>query len=417
MPIPTDQTQHELAYPDLLRTGPGTLAGRYLRMFWQPVCESAVLRPGHVKPVRVLGEDITLYRGVAGAAHAVANRCPHRGVRLALGFVDGDAIRCAYHGWTFDAAGQCVKQPAELRPFCDRVKIKSYPTQEYLGFVFVYLGEGEPPALPRLGDFEDDDLYVREITAEIWPCSYFDLLENTTDLTHTEFLHWHFGFKTPERLEWQESECGMHGVFGDPNGPDAIYGHTYLHMPNSSEFTVTSRTSGGFYNRTWRVPYDDDHTYRFNLIALPRKPAEADARPDANAFGLLRGLKGEALLRDPTEAERATRSVEDAANDLLNGVEDMRDLKERSAGMNHRYLSNIQDCAALASLGPIAERDFSESFGRTDANVTLLRRIWLRELKSLAEGRPLKEWRRPQTLWDDITAVHRSLTKATVPAE
>jgi 5,5'-dehydrodivanillate O-demethylase len=417
-PTQTDPTQTEIAYPTLLRTGKGTLAGNYLRMFWQPVCDSASLRAGHVKPVRVMGEDITLYRGENGTAHAAANRCPHRGVRLALGFVDGDAIRCAYHGWTFDAEGQCIKQPAETRPFCDRIKIKTYPAQEYLGLVFVYLGEGEPPVLPRLGDFEDDDLYIREVAVEIWPCSYFDLLENTTDLTHTEFLHWHFGFKTPDRLEWRESEWGMSGVFGDPNAENAIYCHTQLHMPNSSEFTVTDRTGTSFYNRTWRVPVDDDHAYRFNVVALPRKPIEAaKAQSDANPFALIRGLSGEAMTRDPTENERVVRPVVDAAQALLAGEEDMLDLKERSAKMNHRYLSNIQDCAALSSLGPVAERDFSESFGRTDANVGLLRRIWLPELRALAEGRPLTPWRRPHILWEQVSAVHREKAKSFAPAE
>ena len=71
-----------------------------------------------------------------------------------LGFVHGERIECPYHGWTYDASGQCVARPGEPRPFCDRIKIKGYPVQEYLGLVFVYLGEGEAPPLPRLADLK-----------------------------------------------------------------------------------------------------------------------------------------------------------------------------------------------------------------------------------------------------------------------
>ena len=85
----------------------------------------------------------------------------------------------------------------------------------------------------------------------------------------------------------------------------------------------------------------------------------------------------------------------------------MRAFRERSAKMNFRYLTNIQDCAVLMSLGPPAERNFTESFGRTDISIALMRRMWLRELKALAEGRPLKNWQRPPFLWSDVTELHR----------
>src|SRR6185503_9128751 len=112
-----------LSYADILRVGPGTVAGGYLRQFWHPVIVSSKLRPGHVLPIRLLGENLTLYRSEAGVAHAVAERCAHRGVRLSLGMVDGEDIKCSYHGWKFNPAGACVDQPAEVRPFCDRIKI------------------------------------------------------------------------------------------------------------------------------------------------------------------------------------------------------------------------------------------------------------------------------------------------------
>src|SRR5262245_4128210 len=117
-----DTTPVEPTYADILRVGPGTLAGRYHRRFWQPVCTADEIAPGHVKPVRLLGEDFTLYRTESGVVHALGDRCPHRGVQLRLGFVDGERLRCAYHGWTFDSKGQCVDQPAEVRSFAEHVK-------------------------------------------------------------------------------------------------------------------------------------------------------------------------------------------------------------------------------------------------------------------------------------------------------
>src|SRR4029079_11993104 len=92
-------------YEDIVRTGPGTLAGRYLRSIWQPVYHSADIAPGSAKPLRIMGEALALYRGASGALHLVDGMCPHRGTRLSAGRVEGDAIRCFYHGWKFDAAG------------------------------------------------------------------------------------------------------------------------------------------------------------------------------------------------------------------------------------------------------------------------------------------------------------------------
>src|SRR3954453_20964460 len=143
-------------YTDHVHVGPGTLTGRYLRRFWQPVYEAAALARGHAKPLRILGEDYTLYRGEDGTPHVVAPRCSHRGTRLSTGWVEGDCIRCFYHGWKYDASGQCVEMPAEDPSFPPKVKIASYPTREYLGLIFGYVGEGEPPALPCFPDFECD---------------------------------------------------------------------------------------------------------------------------------------------------------------------------------------------------------------------------------------------------------------------
>src|SRR5262249_42517992 len=141
---------------DFEPTGPGTLAGRYLRQFWQPVYESRNLPAGRAVKIRVMSEDYTLYRGEAGGGHLVAPPRAHRRTQLSTGWVEGDCIRCFYHGWKYDGSGQCVEQPAEDEAFAAKVRIASWPVREYLGAIFAYLGEGAPPQLPTIPSFERD---------------------------------------------------------------------------------------------------------------------------------------------------------------------------------------------------------------------------------------------------------------------
>ena len=139
---------------DFHSTGSETLAGRYLRRHWQPVYHVADLPRARPVPVRIMGQDYVLYRGEGGATHLLDARCPHRGLQLSAGWIEGECVRCFYHGWMFDETGQCVEQPAEDSEFAHKVKIGGYPTEEYLGLVFAWLGGGEPPPLPRYPDFE-----------------------------------------------------------------------------------------------------------------------------------------------------------------------------------------------------------------------------------------------------------------------
>src|SRR5438874_261224 len=130
---------------DFVSTGPGTLAGRYLRTFWQPIYRAQDLAAGRAVPIQIMSERFTLYRGETGRAYLVDFRCAHRGTQLSVGWVEDDCIRCRYHGWTYDASGQCVEQPGEDPRFAAKVCLRSYPTREYAGLIFAYLGEGEPP--------------------------------------------------------------------------------------------------------------------------------------------------------------------------------------------------------------------------------------------------------------------------------
>ena len=191
MASPKTETRGRYAkrdYTDFHHTGPGALAGRYLRMFWQPVYHSDDLPSGHAKPIRIMSEDFTLFRGEGGVPHLLAFRCAHRGMQLSPGWIEGDCIRCFYHGWKYDGSGQCVEQPAEPKPFSQKVRIASYPVREYLGLIFAYLGEGEPPPFPRYPEFEDiEGLF--EIDSYTRDCNFFNNVENGGDVAHLGFVH------------------------------------------------------------------------------------------------------------------------------------------------------------------------------------------------------------------------------------
>ena len=174
----------------LTATGPDTDMGRLLRRFWQPVAVSHSIKPGDAKPLRVMGEDLTLYRGESGRAYLVAGRCAHRLTVLHTGWVQGEEIRCIYHGWKYDGTGQCTEAPAEGAGAAARMKIAGYPVHEYCGLIFAYMGSGVAPAfdLPRKEAFEKAGLIVFA-RLQVWPCNWFQMIENSLDAVHVSFVH------------------------------------------------------------------------------------------------------------------------------------------------------------------------------------------------------------------------------------
>jgi 5,5'-dehydrodivanillate O-demethylase len=362
-------------YTDYAHTGPGTLAGRYLRRFWHPVYLARDLPAGHAKPLRIMSEDFTLYRGEGGQPHLVAFRCAHRGTQLSTGWVEGDCIRCFCHGWKYDGSGQCTEMPAEDPSFPPKVRIASYPCQEYLGLIFAYLGEGEAPEFPRYPDFEEDG--VLEVGDYVRPCNYFNNVENGLDHVHVTFVHavsafTDAGLRGVPRIEAEETEWGIAQYGIRPNGVVRVlqYGVPNIQhikgSPNDSE-------SGWVDALAWRVPIDDETHRSFNLN-LVHVTGEAKARYEGRRGGGGNGA---------------------AANDLglaiLRGEQRVQDLKDLP------YLVNVQDVVAQAGQGAIADRQH-ERLGRSDVAIILLRQIWQRELRALAEGRPLKAWTRTARL-------------------
>src|SRR5580698_4227311 len=138
------QARREERLRRLTETGPGTPMGTLLRQFWQPIAIANKLAPGTARAIRIMSEDLTLYRGEGGAPHLIGGRCAHRCTVLHTGWVEADQIRCMYHGWRYDGAGQCTEMPAE-RQLMQDVRVAGYPLHEYGGLIFAYLGAGPAP--------------------------------------------------------------------------------------------------------------------------------------------------------------------------------------------------------------------------------------------------------------------------------
>ncbi|MGI9350659.1 MAG: Rieske 2Fe-2S domain-containing protein, partial [Rhizobiaceae bacterium] len=140
----------------ITKTGPDTGAGNLLRHYWQPAALAEELQQARpVVPVRLLGEDLVLFRDNNSALGLIDRHCPHRGADLCYGRREDNGLRCPFHGWHFDRLGQCVEQPGEPETsrMHERVKISGYPVVEKNGIIFAYMGPGDPPPFPALDCF------------------------------------------------------------------------------------------------------------------------------------------------------------------------------------------------------------------------------------------------------------------------
>jgi 5,5'-dehydrodivanillate O-demethylase len=362
--------QNEYSELDIYRTGPDSLGGRYLRRFWHPVYRAQDLPAGQAKPVRILSEDFTLYRGESGKAHAVGHRCAHRGTVLSTGFIEDDCIRCFYHGWKFDAHGDCVERPGEQGRPATPIKVRSYPTEEYLGLIFVYFGEGEPPPLPRYPALEEEG--ILDVTADPMPVNYFYSMENDA---------FHFAFAHRDLL----AEKGLHGVpkiWAEENDwgitlydqwPDRDVGVTYKGIPNVGYIVpiaiLLAKKQKFALHISWRVPVDDEHHFSFRANLTPVTGEDAKKILDS---------------RGPNFYDRTV--IYKLGDEVLAGTLRLEDIEDRI------HIEAIQDYVAQAGQGPLETR-LNERLGRLDAATVLWRRIWKREVMALAEGKPLKEWK------------------------
>jgi 5,5'-dehydrodivanillate O-demethylase len=312
-----------------------------------------------------MSEDLTLYRGTSGTPYVVDFRCAHRLTQLNTGWVEGENIRCRYHGWMYDGAGQCVQQPAEPEPFCERIRIRSFPVEEYLGLVFVYLGEGDPPPLPRFPEMEDADEY--QVSLHYRGCNFFNNMDNSLDEVHSSFAHWNRRVPLMEQVfpivSAEETDYGLIR-YGKRNDEVRV---VHFHMPNIHHLGEASARQ----SIHWRVPVDDfDHMI----------PTSTRLAPDTRRGW---GMEEE----NPLEM---SREIFETGESIRRGRLTVEELD-----VDRLYIPITDDVTQLGQ-GIIADRQH-ERLGRSDAALIVLRKLWERELRALAEGRPLKQWTRPES--------------------
>jgi len=275
----------------LTQIGPGTPMGNLLRRYWQPVAVAVELDQEPVRRVRFLGEDLTLYRSESGEYGLVTDRCPHRCMSLEYGIPEERGLRCAYHGWVFNAKGDCVEQPFEDRSFPDahykdRIKITAYPVQELGGMLFAYFGPEPAPLLPRWDLLVRDDL-DRAVEIHPLPCNWLQCMDNAADPVHFEYLHAAFGNYALKRLGKPpgmtqarhvkiEFDVFPYGIMkrrlleGETEEADEWkVGHPLL-FPNTLAVGNEGNSSLQI-----RVPVDDTHTIQFAYRTTKRKPGAA----------------------------------------------------------------------------------------------------------------------------------------------
>ncbi len=184
----------------ITRIGPGTPCGELLRRYWQPVALLDEFDPSldprmaerPLKALRVLGQDLVLFRAADGRFGLLDRDCPHRGADLAFARHEGDGIRCPFHGWKFAADGRCLETPAEPMgsTLCQRVRQRSYPLRVQSGAVFAFLGpEGmAPPGLPAFDAFVAPASHSFAFKG-LWRCNWLQAFEVGIDPAHPSFLH------------------------------------------------------------------------------------------------------------------------------------------------------------------------------------------------------------------------------------
>jgi 5,5'-dehydrodivanillate O-demethylase len=380
-------------YDAFWQTGPDTLGGKYLRQFWHPIALSESVAPGTAKPIRLMSEDFTLYRGETGTLHLTEKHCPHRRTQLSVGYVEGDAIRCLYHGWKFGPDGGCVERPAEPGT-ASHIWIKTYAVDEFLGVIFAYTGQNPAPAFPPFPAFEEEGVLVTE--EQLFECNHFQSWENDWDLYHAAWTHKqgeiHGPAAGPQRHDfynmllrtstYEEVDYGVLRHFTVPGG---IKNTTVLMMPSHVRLLIPTfneenrRGLGPQFRDTYILhsPTDDVTHYAFLIQLVP-----------------FTGKDAEDFKARRAEVQKLQASVPDEAiigREILAGKSRLAEHKA------HPFFVAIEDTAAQVGQGIIADRN-KEMLGMSDAGVVYLRRLLARELTLFAEGLPTKPWTTEFTL-------------------
>jgi len=356
----------------LTRVGAGAPMGKVFRRYWMPVGVSADLKD---KPtfVRVLGEDLVLFRDSAGRAGLLGAYCSHRRANLCLGTVTDHGLVCRYHGWAYDTNGRVLRTPGEppASTLKDTIHHPSYPVQEMGGLIFGYLGPEPASLLPRFDFLAGPGERHAKITG-IADCNWLQCVENGIDPLHVSFTHgdvWSDLEVEPE-VGFAETPYGLvHRAYRPGPRPGAYnYREHHLLMPGISCGGSQQRNLEGAAGTPpsscrWSVPMDDTHTL---IIRLIWKPADNPGRFTRNP--LPRGWR--AVPIEPYKEYREQDGNEPPA-----------------LGYGMPKIIASEDATIIESLGPIVDRAREHLLTHGDYGIVTLRRMYLDAVAAVHEGR------------------------------
>lgn len=369
--------------------------GALMRQHWMPACmiEEVAEPDGAPRRVRLLGENMVVFRDTEGRVGALDELCPHRRASLAFGRNEECGLRCLYHGWKFDVEGRAVdmaSEPADAKLRAS-MRTRAYPVREAAGFVWVWMGDPEAPAPfdpPAWSAAPDDKIAIVKIHAE---CNWAQVLEGAIDSAHSSSLHssnmpsaedvagstatdefWlrPSNDKSP-RLEVDRTSYGFrYAAIRTPiQRPDEQdYVRTTLFI---APFTVMIPPNNRYRLIQMLVPIDDVNCM-FYWIAWHE--SEGIGRDEWRAF--CKAVPGVDV--DPV----TFRKVRNAANSYL------QDRTAMKAG-DFTGIEGIptQDMAMWESMGPIADRS-EDRLGSSDKAIFEFRRQMLKAAQAVARGEP-----------------------------
>jgi phenylpropionate dioxygenase-like ring-hydroxylating dioxygenase large terminal subunit len=390
----------------MTRVGPDTPAGALLRRYWQPaalVDEFQANDERPLRPVRLLGQDMVLFRDAQGRYGLIDRACPHRGADLAFGRLEDGGLRCAFHGWLFDVDGRCLETPAEPAGsrLCEHIRQRSYPVVEKAGVLWAWLGAGDAPAFPHFDCFVAPGSHVFAFKG-LWDCNWLQALEVGIDPAHASWLHRFYededtaqSYGRQFRSASMDSDLPMTRLLREHGQPEiraerADWGMRLstlrridaarMHMritnilfpqafviPMSAEMTISQ----------WHVPIDDHACYWYALFTSFGKPVDKTT------------MRAQRLKTYPAPDYRP---IVNRANHW--GYDPREQRTQTFTGMG--FDINVHDQFACESMGSIQDRR-RENLGTTDKGIVLYRRLLVDAIRRHGAGeRPLMVLDEPQ---------------------
>ena len=376
----------------ITRVGPGTVMGNFMRQYWIPGLLSSEVPEPDSDPLRIrlLGEDLVAFRDSNGTVGLIQNNCPHRGASLFFGRNEEAGIRCVYHGWKFDAQGNCIDMPNEPAEsdFKQKVKAIAYPTRERGGMVWVYMGPRAAQDLPPLPSIEANMLPDGEgaIFMTMRECNWLQGLEGDIDTSHFGFLHaggidpdempggtfskYVVNHRDPQYAVLTRDYGTMYGAYR-PAEADSYYWRIAHFVFPFFTFTPPGPLGAKVSAGCW-VPIDDEHTHQIGF--------------SKQVPGLIRGRRGDVLPRTSSPYGRF-RLAANADNDYQIDRALQR-ANEGPDGYTGIKGVQLQDQAVTESMGPIYDRT-QERLASGDSMIIRTRRRLLDAALSLASsGQP-----------------------------